>query len=114
VPYLEEKRLAATALRVQADLRISGHRTAIHVIPDLRRISARHPDREDFTTLLMLALYRTGRQGEALAAYSEARQYLVGELGTELGPDLTEMHHKILTGDRTLLGEWRAARRTAL
>jgi DNA-binding SARP family transcriptional activator/class 3 adenylate cyclase len=60
---------------------------------------------ERFWAQFMLALYRTGRQADALGAYQEARRYLVDELGVEPGPELVDLEHRILEHDPTLLGD---------
>ena len=65
-------------------------------IPELQAIAAEHPLRERPLRQLMLALYRAGRQAEALAAYREARRRTVGELGIEPGPALQELERAIL------------------
>jgi tetratricopeptide (TPR) repeat protein len=72
------------------------------VIGELRRLVAENPLREHLYALLMLALYQDGRQGEALAAYQQARQTLVEEVGTEPGAELRRLHQQILTGDPSL------------
>ena len=58
-----------------------------------------HPLRERFRSQLMLALYRCGRQGDALAAFTDARRVLAGELGVEPGPELRRLHQRILAAD---------------
>jgi DNA-binding SARP family transcriptional activator/tetratricopeptide (TPR) repeat protein len=95
VPRLAELRLQAVEVRLEADLHLGRH---TEVITELQRLAAAHPLRERLHGLLMLALYRDGRQGEALAAYARARQILVDELGTEPGPGLRELHRQILNG----------------
>jgi DNA-binding SARP family transcriptional activator/Tfp pilus assembly protein PilF len=99
VPRLAELRLQALETRIEADLQRG---RAGEVIGELRRLAAADPLRERLHALLMLALYREGRPGEALAAYARARQVLAEELGTEPGTDLQELHHRILTADPTL------------
>lgn len=87
---------------VEADL---GHRMktdAPEVIGSLTELTARYPFREGLWTLLMTALYRVGRQAEALAAYGRARQHLVEELGVEPGPRLREVESLILGHDEQL------------
>lgn len=102
LPFLEEARLDLLEARIEADLRLSA-RHAAGVIPELRRLTTQHPERERFAALLMLALYRTGRQAEALAVYRHARQFSITEHGLEPGPELTDMHQRILTADQSLL-----------
>jgi len=99
VPRLAELRLQAIAVRLDADLHLGRH---AEVITELQRLTAAHPLRERLHGLLMLALYRDGRQAEALAAYSSARQIFVDELGTEPGAGLRELQRQILNGDPAL------------
>jgi DNA-binding SARP family transcriptional activator len=99
VPHLEELHVQALEWRVEADLHEGRHE---QLIPELRDLIARHPLREHFHGQLMLALYRCGRQSEALAAYRRARDVLVGELGVEPGPGLRELHQRILSVDPAL------------
>ena len=101
VPRLEELRLHAYEMRIDADLHLG---RSGEVIAELRQLVASHPLRERLHAQLMLALYRDGRQAEALAAYSSARQILVGELGAEPGSELQEVHKRILAGDPALAG----------
>ena len=84
VPYLQEARLTVQEARLAADLRISPL-NAGSIAPELQRLSVSHPTREHLRLLLMLALYRSGRQSDALAAYREAWQFSTSELGTEPG-----------------------------
>ena len=99
VPRLTELRLQAMEVRIDADLHLGRHS---EVIAELRRLAAEHPLRERLHGMLMLALYRDGRQAEALAAYHQARTVLVNEIGTEPGTDLRVLQHQILTGDSSL------------
>ncbi len=69
---------------------------------ELRTMLTAHPLRERLAWLLMLALYRSGRQGDALEHYQHIRQRLAEELGTDPGPALQELHQRILTGDSAL------------
>ncbi|HEY2435548.1 MAG TPA: BTAD domain-containing putative transcriptional regulator, partial [Solirubrobacteraceae bacterium] len=100
IARLEELHLAAVERRVEAELAL-GREAA--VIGDLERLVREHPYREQLRSQLMLALYRTGRQAEALDAYREARSVLVEELGIEPSPGLRELHEAILTQDPSLL-----------
>lgn len=88
--------------RIDADLRLSPPRAA-DVVPELQRLTLRHPGRERLRGQLMLALYRSGRQADALAAFGAARQFSVEELGSELGPELRELQRRILVADLGLL-----------
>src|SRR5215469_4413986 len=98
-PRLTELRLQALETRIDADLNLG---QAGEVVGELRHLASAHPLREHFHGLLMLALYRDGRQGEALAAYQDARRVLIDELGTEPGTELRELHQRILTADPAL------------
>ncbi|MFG3107526.1 AfsR/SARP family transcriptional regulator [Streptomyces tendae] len=94
--HLEEQRLCAREDLVAARLRIGEGRG---VIPELRQLTAQHPGRERLSQLLMLALYRDGRQTEALDVFHRTRQWLVKELGLEPGRDLSQVYQSILTQD---------------
>lgn len=72
------------------------------MIAELTALTGEHPLREQLWRLLMLALYRSGRQAEALAAYRKTRSTLVAELGIEPGAALRELHNRILTADAAL------------
>ena len=96
---LAELQLQALETRIEADL----HRgRPADVIAELQRLAAAHPLREQLYALLMLALYRCGRQGEALTAYHDARRVLDTELGVEPGPALRELQQRILAADPAL------------
>jgi DNA-binding SARP family transcriptional activator/Flp pilus assembly protein TadD len=99
-PRLTELRLQAAETRIDGDLHLSRHR---EVISELRYLAGAQPLRERLHALLMLALYRAGRQAEALAAYRQVRQVLVEELGTEPGPELQQLHQQILDADPALI-----------
>jgi tetratricopeptide (TPR) repeat protein len=99
VPGLEELWLQATEWQIDAMLQLGRHD---ELIPGLQSLTCEHALRERFHSQLMLALYRCGRQAEALAAYRHARDTLVGELGTEPGPGLRELHQRILSADPAL------------
>ncbi len=96
---LEELRLHVQERRIDADL--EGGRTA-ELVSELERLIAEHPLRERLRGQLMLALYRSGRQAEALAAYQAARSTLVEELGIEPGPELQELERAMLRQDPSL------------
>jgi DNA-binding SARP family transcriptional activator/ABC-type branched-subunit amino acid transport system substrate-binding protein/sugar lactone lactonase YvrE len=96
---LEEERLAALETRIEADLACGRHS---ELIGELTSLVRSHPLRERLRTQLMLALYRSGRQSEALDAYADARQTLVSDLGLEPGPELQKLQQAILTHDESL------------
>jgi DNA-binding SARP family transcriptional activator len=96
---LEELRLTALEWRIEADLAIGRHS---ELVGELEGLVGKHPLRERFRGLLMLALYRSGRQAEALDAYQAARRALVDELGIDPSPALQELERAILRQDRSL------------
>jgi DNA-binding SARP family transcriptional activator len=99
IARLEEVRVAALERRVDADLARGRH---AELAGELEALVAAHPLRERFHGQLMLALYRCGRQAEALEAYRTARTALVEELGIEPGRELRELHRAILQQDAAL------------
>ena len=99
VARLEELRVSALEDRINADLALAEH-TA--VIAELELLIAQHPLRERLRSQLMLALYRSGRQAEALEVYREARRMLVEELGIDPGRELRELEGRILAQDPAL------------
>jgi DNA-binding SARP family transcriptional activator len=99
VPRLEQLHVQALDCRIQGDLHEGRHEL---LIPELRDLTARHPLRENFHGQLMLALYRCGRQAEALAAYQHARDALAEELGIDPGPGLRDLHQRMLSADPAL------------
>jgi WD40 repeat protein/DNA-binding SARP family transcriptional activator len=96
---LGELRLVAFELLADAGL-ASGR--AAEVASELESLTAEHPLRESFQAKLMLALYRSGRQVEALRAYQAHREVLAGELGLEPPPELAELEGRILVHDAAL------------
>lgn len=96
---LQERRLAVLEERIEADLAL-GRRPDL--IAELESLAAEHPLRERLCALLMLALYRGGRQAEALDVYQTTRRTLVHELGIEPGRELRELHQTILRQDPAL------------
>jgi predicted ATPase/DNA-binding SARP family transcriptional activator len=97
---LEELRLTAIELRHDAALALGRHH---EVAGDLAALVQAHPLRERLHSQLMVALYRSGRQADALRAFTVARQHLVGELGIEPGPELRDLERRILDHDPTLM-----------
>jgi WD40 repeat protein/DNA-binding SARP family transcriptional activator/energy-coupling factor transporter ATP-binding protein EcfA2 len=99
IARLEEQRLAALEARVDADLAAGRH---VALVGELQTLVDSYPSRERFAGQLMLALYRCGRQADALDAYSAARGRLVEEIGVEPGPELRRLHDAILRQDASL------------
>ncbi|MHA6618851.1 BTAD domain-containing putative transcriptional regulator [Pseudonocardia sp. DLS-67] len=100
---LDEERLAAEEERADALLALGGAELG-PLVAELGQLVARHPLRERLRGLHMRALYRAGRQGEALAGFTELRAALVAELGLEPGPELTAVQRAILAQDPALQG----------
>lgn len=98
-PRLAELRLRAVETRIDADLRRG---RPAEVIGELEHLIAVHPMQERLRARLMLALYQSGRQADALAAYQNAREELLEMLGVEPGEALRDLHQRILSGDRRL------------
>jgi YVTN family beta-propeller protein len=102
---LEELRLAALEARIDADLALGRHDT---LTAELEQLTSEYPLRERLHGQLMLALYRCGRQAEALAAYRRARDLLAGELGIDPGEPLQHLHASVLAHDPAL--DWSDSR----
>ncbi|WP_216215659.1 AfsR/SARP family transcriptional regulator [Amycolatopsis aidingensis] len=96
---LNDERLDAQEWLFEARLALG---EAADLIAEIRNLLTANPLRERLHGLLMLALYRAGRQADALEAFREAREVLVSELGIEPGSDLQLLHQRILTRDQTL------------
>jgi DNA-binding SARP family transcriptional activator len=96
---LEEIRLAAVELRIDADLALGRHD---ELVGELEELLAENPFRERLRKCLMTALYRSGRQAEALDAYQDARRALVEGLGIDPSPALQELERAILRQDPSL------------
>ena len=96
---LEELRTAAYEDRIDADLALGRHD---QLVPELEVLVAEHPLRERLRSQLMLALYRAGRQADALSAYQRARTTLVEQLGIEPGDALRRLERSILAHDPSL------------
>lgn len=101
IARLTEQRLSALEQYADARLDLGEHGLLVGELGDL---VARHPLRERLRAAHMRALYRTGRQAEALAGYGELRDLLAGELGLDPGPELAGLHQAILTQDPALGG----------
>lgn len=96
---LEEWRLQLLETRLDVDMETGAHAEAVS---ELTALTAKHPLRERLRELLMLALYRCGRQAEALAVYADTRRLLAEELGVAPRPDLNELQARILQADPEL------------
>ncbi|MET9023142.1 BTAD domain-containing putative transcriptional regulator [Actinopolymorpha sp. NPDC004070] len=99
VDRLEERRMTATEARIEADLAL-GREAGL--VAELRTLTANSPYREGLWRQLMLALYRTGRQADALTAYQELRRRLDEDLGVEPTPALSDLHQRILRAEAGL------------
>jgi DNA-binding SARP family transcriptional activator/tetratricopeptide (TPR) repeat protein len=105
LPRLEELRVQALEDRAEAEMHLRHYE---QLVPQLRGLTRDYPLRERFHAQLMLALYRCGRQAEALECYRDARSVLVQELGIEPGPELRRLHERVLAGNAGLLASPRA------
>ena len=99
IARLGELRLSVLEERIDADLEAGRH---AELVGELEPLVAEYPLRERLRAQLMLALYRAGRQAEALQAYQDARSALVDELGIEPSPALSQLHGSILRQDSGL------------
>src|SRR5215813_8750725 len=102
---LEELRLAALEARIDADLALGRHDT---LTGELEQLVAEHPMRERLHGQLMVALYRCGRQADALAAYRRVRELLADEQGIDPAEPLRRLHEAVLAQDQAL--DWRGDR----
>jgi DNA-binding SARP family transcriptional activator len=100
IQRLEGLRLAALEERIEAELEL---RPGGELVAELEALVRASPLRERLRALLMLALYRTGRQADALEVYHDARRTLVAELGIEPGPELQGLYGSILRQERSLV-----------
>ncbi|MFI8001817.1 BTAD domain-containing putative transcriptional regulator [Streptomyces sp. NPDC086010] len=96
---LEEWRLQLVETRLDLDLEVGYHAEAVS---ELTALTAAHPLRERLRELLMVALYRSGRQAEALAVYADTRRLLAEELGVDPRPELAALQQRILRADEDL------------
>jgi class 3 adenylate cyclase/DNA-binding SARP family transcriptional activator len=99
IERLEEIRLAALEQRIEAELALGRH---AQLVGELRHLVSEHPLREGFCSQLMLALYRSGRQAEALETYRRTRRTLDADFGLEPSPALQTLERRILTQDASL------------
>jgi ABC-type transport system substrate-binding protein/streptogramin lyase len=99
-PGRKHKDRTVVVQRIDADLAL-GREAAI--VGELESLVRANPYRERFRAQLMLAFYRAGRQGEALAVYADTRKLLINELGIEPGGELRELQRAVLAQDRGLL-----------
>jgi DNA-binding SARP family transcriptional activator/DNA-binding beta-propeller fold protein YncE len=99
IARLEELRLTALEARIEADLALGGQES---LVAELETLVAAHPYREGLRAQLMLALYRSGRQAEALETYRRARRTFSEELGIDPGPRLQELEGAILRHESSL------------
>jgi DNA-binding SARP family transcriptional activator len=106
-PYAESRRvqlaelhMAATQEKLAIDIALGEHAMAI---AELRGLLAEHPFRETLSELLMLALYHSGRQAEALDVFDKVRRRLNADLGIDPGPALQAMHQRVLRADHRLM-----------
>lgn len=110
---LTERRLGDLTLRIDMDLYLGRHH---QLLGDLAALCARHPYMENFLGQFMLALYRSGRPGQALEVYLEMSTTIREHLGVDPSPRLRELHRAILTGDqimddpRLMINNWHRAK----
>jgi DNA-binding SARP family transcriptional activator len=101
IKRLEELHISAVEDRIEADLALGRQ---VELVPELEALASKHPLRERLRGQLMLALYRSGRQAEALEAYRAARRTMLAELGIEPGRALQELERAILAQEPALDG----------
>jgi DNA-binding SARP family transcriptional activator/predicted ATPase len=99
VTRLEESRLTAVELRIEAELKLGRH---VELVSELKELTAANPYHEGIHNKLILALYRAGRRGEALEIYQRLRSVLVEELGVEPSPPTMRMQQCVLNSDPVL------------
>jgi DNA-binding SARP family transcriptional activator len=105
--YLSEERLAVHEAEIDVRLALGHHD---ELVPELRRLIASHPTRERLHGRLMLALYRSERQLDALDVYARLHRRLHDEVGLAPGPDLQRLQQRILAHDPSLLSDGAAGR----
>ncbi|AEM85964.1 AfsR/SARP family transcriptional regulator [Streptomyces violaceusniger] len=96
---LEEQRMGAVEQRIEADLRLGRHH---ELIGELSGLTVQHPLHENMHSLLMIALYRSGRPGQALETFQKLHQNLRNELGMEPSPNTRTVQQRILRRDSTM------------
>jgi YVTN family beta-propeller protein len=96
IARLQELRLSATEDRLEAELELGNHKA---IIGELEKLAAEHPLRERISELLMLALYLSNRQGEALDVYTQTRRRIAEEIGLEPSASLQDLHRRMLQHD---------------
>ncbi|MGW4470003.1 BTAD domain-containing putative transcriptional regulator [Nonomuraea sp. NPDC004354] len=96
---LVEMRLSALEARAECDLALGRHHESV---AELTSLMTAHPARERVCRLLMLALYRSGRQAEAIGLFTDTRRLLAEEFGVDPSPELACLYQRIITGDPTL------------
>ena len=104
IARLEERKLIAEEGRIDAELELG---RSMELVSEIERLIEKAPFRERFRAQLMLALYRAGRQADALHAYRQARETLVAELGIEPGQELRDLERAILAQEEGLAGKSR-------
>jgi SARP family transcriptional regulator, regulator of embCAB operon len=106
--HLEEQRMRALELRIQADAELGRHR---ELIGEMRSLVANHPLNEWLHGQLIVALSHSGRRGEALQAYRELRQMLSNRLGLDPQPELQRLHQEVLDHGRPSIRTFSPVRR---
>lgn len=101
---LEEEHLGEIGDRVEVELRLGHH---AYLVGELADLVAQHPFDQTLARHLMIALYRCGRAADALEIYRRTRQRFAEELGTEPGPELRDLHQRILNEDQDLASGFR-------
>ena len=109
IARIEQLRLRALEQRIEALLSLGRH---VEVLAELPRLIDQHPLEERLRAQLMVALYRSGRQADALVAYQDFRRLLGDELGLDPGPDLREIERKVLSQDPALVAPSPGAKRS--
>ncbi|MEV7570084.1 AfsR/SARP family transcriptional regulator [Streptomyces tanashiensis] len=99
ITHYEQARVQAREWHFAAELRLGRHH---EIVPELSRWTARYPLHEVFSAQLILALFRSGRQAEALLAFERVRHELAEELGTDPGRALRDLHQSLLVDDPAL------------